>query len=56
MFTLQMGHVVPLMESEMANVIPMWMDAPIKREPQRAEGSSAVRVAIAALSSLYIYM
>lgn len=23
-----MGPIVPLLESEMANVIPMWMDAP----------------------------
>jgi len=28
-----MGHIVPLMETELANVIPMWMDAPAPAPP-----------------------
>ena len=30
-----MGHIVPLLETELTNVIPMWMDAPA-REPPRS--------------------
>ena len=31
---LQMGHIVPLLETELTNVIPMWMDAPARDPPR----------------------
>lgn len=40
-----MGRVVPLLETEMTNVIPMWMDAPAKKAPptqQFTDDKSAV--------------
>ena len=29
-----MGHIVPLLETELTNVIPMWMDAPARDPPR----------------------
>lgn len=52
-----MGHVVPLLESEMANVIPMWMDAPAD-EPPHAPQHIEDRPAVSGLPNdmiLYMY-